>query len=69
MFIFDNYTKKCYYNFVGGFMTTEEFLKELKENDKLVAMDKSTDIENMKDFVEFIESAKVRKKKEEKDER
>ena len=49
-------------------MTIEEFLKEMEENDKLVAQDKSTDIENMMQFAEFIQTAKVRTKMEGKNE-
>lgn len=48
-------------------MTIEDFLKEMEENDKLVAQDKSTDIENMMQFAEFIQTAKVRTKKEDSD--
>ena len=64
----DKMLQKCYSKKVGGFMTIEDFLKEMEENDKLVAQDKSTDIENMMQFAEFIQTAKVRTKKEGKNE-
>ena len=64
----DKMWQKCYSKKVGGFMTIEDFLKEMEENDKLVAQDKSTDIENMMQFAEFIQTAKVRTQREGKNE-